>query len=126
MNQNALNYIAVAIGGSLGAVSRLAVGQLLAFTSFPLATLTVNIVGSLFLGWFTTAAFPALNISPTVRIGIAVGFVGAFTTFSTYMLDVDKMMQGGSRFAAIFYLVLSIVLGLAAVRLGIFLATRTA
>jgi CrcB protein len=124
MNQTFLNYLAVGGGGALGAVARLAVGQLLSFTSFPLGTLAVNVSGCFFLGWFATAVGSSLNISETTRMAVAVGFIGAFTTFSTYMLDFDRMMQSGSRLASLGYLVASLVLGLVAVRLGVLLAAR--
>ena len=122
MKQIVIDYLVVGAGGCLGAVSRLAVGQLLSFTSFPLGTLAVNVAGSFFLGWFTTAGTSWLGLSETARMAVAVGFVGAFTTFSTYMLDFDKMMQDGSRFTAFGYLALSLLLGLGAVRLGALLA----
>ena len=61
---------------------------------FPVGTLVINLTGSLFLGWFLTYA-GSRNLSDMVKLSIGVGFVGAYTTFSTYMYESNK--TGGRR-----------------------------
>jgi len=119
-----VQYLAVAGAGALGAVARLAIGQVcfrLFATSFPIGTMIINITGSLFLGWFAIAG-PRWMLSDTTRIAIAVGFVGAYTTFSTFMFDSDRLLRDGAVLQSGMNIILSLVLGLAAVRLGIWLA----
>src|ERR1051325_4568223 len=116
-----INYLAVAGAGSLGAVTRLFVGNYL-----PFGTFIINISGSLFLGWFIAYFKPHARISETVFLAIAVGFVGAYTTFSTFMAESDSMLSAGSHGKALTYLFGSLIVGLLAVRFGIWLGTRTA
>jgi len=119
-----VQYLAVGAAGSLGAMLRLAVstfcGQWFG-TSFPLGTLVINLSGSLFLGWFLTYA-GSRNLSDMVKLSIGVGFVGAYTTFSTYMYESNKLVDDGSGIKAMVNLIGSLVLGMLAVRLGILLA----
>ena len=124
MKKMAMEYLAVGCLGFLGAVSRFFVARLFAFSTFPAGTLVVNVTGSLFLGWFVTVAGDRLGISEAVRMSIAVGFVGAYTTFSTYMYESNRMLEDGAWIGALLYILGSIVLGLIAVRLGIMLGHR--
>ena len=120
-------YLAVAVGGSLGAMARFLVASVAAQllgTAFPIGTFIINITGSLFLGWFYTIATERMILSDTTRLGVAVGFVGAYTTFSTYMFESDALMRDGAVWKATANLVGSVVVGLLAVRLGIWLAAR--
>lgn len=121
-----IRYLAIGAAGFIGAISRVLIGVL--FTRlpgrFPLGTLFINVSGSFFLGWFYTYA-GARNISPTVRLAIGAGFVGAYTTFSTYMFDTSKLAEDGAQIEAWVNLIGSLVLGLIAVRLGIMLARWT-
>jgi CrcB protein len=122
-----IQYLAVALGGSLGAMARLAVasacGRLLG-TAFPVGTFIINISGSLFLGWFLTIIGNRIVISDTTRIGIAVGFVGAYTTFSTYMYESMALLENGSAIKAVVNLLGSLLVGLAAVRAGMWLGAH--
>ena len=124
-----IQYLSVAGAGSLGAVARLFVGSAcgaLFGNRFPLGTFIINITGSLFLGWFLAFAQQRTSISDTVRLAIAVGFVGAYTTFSTFMAESNSLLSIGENTKAIVYLIGSLVIGLLAVRFGIFLGTRPA
>lgn len=118
-----LRCLAVGAAGFVGAVARFLVAILFGrFTGrFPVGTLVINITGSLFLGWFLTYA-GSRNLSDMVKLSIGVGFVGAYTTFSTYMYDSNKLLEDGSGIKAMVNLIGSLVLGLLAVRLGILLA----
>lgn len=78
-------YVYIGVGGFLGAIARFALGQLIGTinqTAFPWGTLTINLLGSFVLGFFLTVALEQLSISAELRLGIATGFLGAFTTFS--------------------------------------------
>ena len=78
----------------------------------------INLTGSFFLGWFLTRG----QWSNTMLLGTAVGFVGAYTTFSTFMFETSALWDNGAFIRATINLVGSIVLGLIAVRLGIYCA----
>jgi fluoride exporter len=122
-----IQYLAVAGGGALGAVARLFVATVcgrLFGAGFPIGTFVINISGSLFLGWFLTVAGNRLVISNTARLAIAVGFVGAYTTFSTFMYESNSLWEGGSEIRAGLNLLGSLAVGLLAVRMGIWLGTR--
>lgn len=118
---------AVGAGGFCGAIARFLVASLCGWifpVTFPVGTFVVNITGSLFLGWFMTAIGGRLIVSTNVQLAIATGFVGAFTTFSTFMFESNALMQQGSQIKTTLNLVGSILVGLAAVRLGMYLGSR--
>jgi CrcB protein len=119
MRKVVLEYLAVGGAGALGAMLRLFVSRIFTTSTFPLATFIINITGSLFLGWFLTVVSNRVDISEVAKLAIAVGFVGAYTTFSTYMYESDKLMQDGAWTQAAIYLAGSIFVGLLAVRAGI-------
>jgi fluoride exporter len=117
-----VQFLAIGVAGSLGAMLRFAVTLVIPNSTFPFATLLINISGSLFLGWFATVfrdRLPPLN--DATYLAIATGFVGAYTTFSTYMLESDKMIRDSEWLRLGAYLVGSLVLGLVAVRAGLLL-----
>jgi fluoride exporter len=108
----------IALGGALGSVSRAVVGLTLA-TRFPWATLVVNGVGSLAIGWIM-ARFGAGEPAASARLVnlLAVGFCGGFTTFSTFSWQTLDQMQKGQWGAAIANVVLSVSLCLLAAWAG--------
>jgi CrcB protein len=91
---------------------------------FPSGTLTVNLIGCFLLGAVGEYALTHLTIPPDWRIGITVGFFGAFTTFSSFSYETVRMFQDGEWRNAAIYLSTSIIGGLAAVFAGIHLADR--
>src|SRR6267142_5385199 len=121
-----IQYLSVAGAGAVGAVFRLFVGSICGsfFQNFPVGTFVINISGSLFLGWFLAFAHNRAGISDTVRLAVAAGFVGAYTTFSTFMNETNSLLVTGQSFKAITYLIGSIVIGLIAVRFGIWLGEQ--
>ena len=122
-----IQYLAVGIAGFFGAVARLLVARFFGRTfptQFPIGTMVINISGSFFLGWFLAFVGGRFIVSDTFRLAIAVGFVGAYTTFSTYMFESDKLFADGAGIMAMVNLIGSVVLGLVAVRLGIWLGGR--
>jgi CrcB protein len=128
-----LQIALVAMGSSIGGLARwgvsLAAGRILG-TAFPWGTLFINVSGSLFLGWFTTILetrlFGNANwrwLRPDdLRLMIAVGFTGAYTTFSTFEYESYKMIDDRDYLATAAYVAGSVFLGLLAVRAGTALA----
>jgi CrcB protein len=118
-----LRYLAVGVAGFVGAVARVAVSTFFGRFNFrfPIGTLVINVAGSLFLGWFLTHV-SSRNVSDTMRLAIGAGFVGAFTTFSTFMYESSRLADDGAGFAAIMNLLGSLMLGILAVRMGMLLA----
>jgi CrcB protein len=122
-----IQYLAVGVAGFFGAIARLVVARLCGrvfATNFPVGTMVINLSGSLFLGWFLTFVGSRAHVSETFRIAIAVGFVGAYTTFSTYMYESSKLMETGAILMAMANLIGSVVLGMIAVFFGIWLGGR--
>lgn len=118
-------YIFIGTGGFLGAISRFAVKGIPFYgykEHIPLNTLIVNITGSFILALTLTVAFELLEFDADIRLGIATGFLGAYTTFSTLCKETVGLLSNGEYFSAISYITVSTVLGLAAAYFGIVLA----
>jgi fluoride exporter len=118
-------YLAVAAGGALGACLRYFIGA--SFVTriappFPTATFLINITGSFIIGFFLTLATERVNLSPHLRLAIAVGFVGAYTTFSTFEYETIRLIEARAILLAILNVILSVVVGFVAVWAGIALA----
>lgn len=122
----------VAFGSALGGLLRwgVATGSARLFgTAFPWGTFFINLSGSLFLGWFSTILSERLLLSEgswlhpdDLRLMIAVGFTGAYTTFSTFEYESHSLLRDGDGLRGMIYLFASVLLGLLAVRAGILLA----
>ncbi len=84
-------------------------------SSFPTGTLIVNIAGCLLLGGVTQFGLHHLSLSPNWRIGLSVGFLGAFTTFSTFGLETVRLMEDGEWIRAVLYVSSSIIGGVLAI-----------
>jgi CrcB protein len=126
MREMIARYLAIGLAGSAGALLRYVIGaQVGRFNiRFPLGTFIINITGSFFLGWFLTYVTKH-NISDTTRLAIGVGFVGAYTTFSTFMYDSVNLIDQGAILLALANLGGSLFIGLASVWLGMLLAKST-
>ena len=117
--------IAIMLGGALGAVSRYGVSQFMAASfgrSFPYGTLTVNVVGSFVMGYLSVYLMSKVNMDPMVRMTLVVGFLGAFTTFSTFSLDTLNLIESGFVTRAFLNIVLNVTCSLTAVWVGVILA----
>ena len=117
--------IVVTVGGALGALSRYGLGVWISTKwnqGFPLHTFLINVSGAFLLGFLNILFIERLTISPLWRLGIGVGFLGAFTTFSTFGFEVISLLEGGSFFTAGLYTLLSVVVGFTGVALGVGLA----
>jgi fluoride exporter len=118
-------YVFVAIGGILGAISRYLIKEIPIYNyhgNIPLNTLIINITGSFTLALILTTAFEIWEFDADIRLGIATGFLGAYTTFSTFCKETVGLIHEGYNFSAFFYLAASTLIGLAAAFLGIILA----
>lgn len=116
-----MNMLAsVAAGGALGAVARYLVMVALSgvITGFPLGTLVVNVVGSFILGGVIELSALLWSPSAELRAFVVVGMMGAFTTFSTFSLDVVTLMTRGQMGAGLIYLGLSVALSILALYMG--------
>ena len=107
----------IAVAGAVGALARYGLGQLVGPRSFPWATLGINVLGSLLLG-FVLGGPIAERWSPTATTAIAVGFLGAFTTFSTFAFETTSLLRADRAGAAFAYVAVSLAAGLAASALG--------
>lgn len=121
-------YLLVGIGGAIGAMARYGTGVFVGRlwrADFPLATLLINIAGSLamglLVGWFARALPPSQE---EIRLFVAVGVLGGFTTFSAFSLDAIALMERGEVWQAAFYVGLSVVVSVVALWLGL-LVMRT-
>jgi fluoride exporter len=113
--------------GALGTLARYGLQGLVQArtgSSFPAGTLAVNIFGCFLLGGVAEYALTHLSIPPEWRIGITVGFLGAFTTFSTFTFEAVRLMQDGEWARAGTYLMTSVLGGLLAIVAGMRLADR--
>jgi CrcB protein len=120
-----MQYLWIGLGGFLGANARYLLQQWAAGrwgADFPYGTLLANISGSLVIGFFLTLATGRLAVSPELRLFVTVGFLGGFTTFSSFSLETFRLFeQSGWQLAGLNFLG-NTVLGLLGVVLGIFLA----
>jgi CrcB protein len=105
--------LAVAVGGSLGALLRWAVGLLIAVPQggFPLATFVVNVTGAFGLGIAGIVLTERMAPTRYLRQVIAIGFFGAYTTFSTMAVEGVRLIEGGRFATALAYWVLTLVVG---------------
>ena len=116
-------YIFIALGGILGAVLRYIIRNIHMYKGvFPLNTLIINIIGSFILALILTLAFEVMDFDSDIRLGIATGFLGAFTTFSTMIKETVVLINSGYYYSAISYLVISTILGLVSAYFGIIIA----
>ena len=116
--------IVISLGAIPGALSRY---YLILFfgrwfgTAFPYGTLFINLTGAFLIGFFATL-FSRLAISSNFYLLVAVGFLGSYTTFSTYALDTSNLLRTRNYKAALFYWSGTPVLGFVSIEIGILLA----
>lgn len=120
-----LKYLLIAIGGALGSIARYwvttAVGLGMGVT-FPYGTLTVNLAACFAIGFLISSASQRVSRVSMWRYLIAVGFIGAFSTFSTVEWETFSTAQAGAHFTALLYAGVSLICGLIAVTCGSLLA----
>ena len=119
-------YLLVGLGGFIGANARFVVARLVGAlfeTRFPLGTFIINISGSFLLGVLgTLVAQKVMPNSESMRLALGVGFLGAYTTFSTFEFETHALFDDGSWLTATTNMFASLFVGLLAVRAGIVVA----
>jgi CrcB protein len=114
-------YLLVAIGGALGAMLRYFIGVVAAERfgqRFPIGTLTINISACFLIGFILEYLNHHTGANPVWRYGFAIGFIGAYSTFSTFEWETLVEINRGAFWIAISYVAVSLVVGLIAVALG--------
>jgi fluoride exporter len=119
-------YLLVGLGGFIGANARFVVARLVGAlfeTRFPLGTFVINVSGSFLLGVLgTIVAQKVMPSSEAMRLALGVGFLGAYTTFSTFEFETHALFDDGSWLTATTNVFASLFVGLLAVRAGIVVA----
>ena len=119
--------LSVAVGGATGAVARYLINlSPLAglFERFPFPTFFINVSGSFLIGLLFIVLNDRFDVGDNVRLMLIVGFLGAFTTFSTFELEIYGLIRDKFFFAALAYLLLSVTAGFVGVAAGILAGRR--
>ena len=122
-----MTILYIALGGIAGTLSRYGLEgwiQSRTATGFPLGTLTVNIAGSLLLGFILRVATGTALISPDIRAALTIGFCGAFTTMSTFSYESVALLNDGDYVRAALYMSATIFACVAAVMVGTALGSK--
>ncbi len=115
------------LGGSLGALMRFIISSSITAkldSNFPYGTLTVNIIGSFIMGFLAMFLVERMGLDPLLRLGIFVGFLGAFTTFSTFSMETLNLFEQGESLQALMNIIVSVLLSVLAVWLGVLLGKQ--
>lgn len=118
-------YFFIALGGSLGSIARFWVGSAIASrmgTRFPYGTFVINITACIIIGFSLAFLGRRAELNPAWRFLVPVGFVGAYSTFSTFEWETFSNLQTGAFLVAALYVVLSLLLGLVGVWCGVLIA----
>ena len=118
-------YIYIALGGALGSIARYSVGSTIVSrlgTKFPYGTFVINITACVIIGFSLTYLNKRVGLNPAWRFLVPVGFVGAYSTFSTYEWETLSTIRSGAFLEASLYAFSSLFLGLVAVWVGILIA----
>src|SRR5258706_116268 len=117
----------ITLSGAVGAMARLGIGNLFLKRlgpSWPYGTLFINVTGSFIIGLFVTAAAEKWKLHPGWVLLVSTGFVGAYTTFSTYEYETQRLIEMGQLARAGLYVALSNLLGFAAAWGGVWVGRR--
>jgi CrcB protein len=115
-------YWMVGLGGFLGSIARFWLGSYITYrmgARFPFGTFAINISGSFLIGLIVTLLGERAHWSPNLLYLIPIGFIGAYTTFSTFELEAFHNFRTGDVLMALLYVVLSVTVGFIAVWLGV-------
>ena len=118
-------YLFVALGGALGSVARFWIGSAVGGrlgTRFPYGTFVINVTACIIIGFVLTLMGSRTELNTAWRFLIPIGFVGAYSTYSTFEWEIFTNLQTGAFLIIALYVVLSLVLGLAGVWGGVLIA----
>ena len=118
-------YFFIALGGSLGSLARYWVGSTVAGrmgTRFPFGTFVINITACIIIGFSLAFLAKRTELNPAWRFLVPVGFIGAYSTFSTFEWETYSNLQAGAFLIAGLYVVSSLLLGLVGVWFGVLIA----
>ena len=119
MNELAVKYFAVAVGGAAGAVGRFMMQTMLNQAYLPWGTLICNVSGSLLAGIIAGGLYKSLPV--VWSTGLVVGFLGAFTTMSSFAVESSQILQQGRLEAGIIYVAITTILSIVAAYWGFWL-----
>jgi CrcB protein len=122
-----INLIAIAAGGALGAVSRYGLNTFITnklVTSFPIGIFSVNIIGSILIGICVALCAHLLDGSQALKAFLIVGFLGSFTTFSTFSLDTVHLLERQAYLEAFAYVFGSVLFSVGGVFLGLIITKQ--
>jgi CrcB protein len=118
-------YLLIAVGGALGSIARYWVGSTVAGrlgTKFPYGTFVINLTACVIIGFSLTLLARRTALNPAWRFLVPIGFVGAYSTFSTYEWETLSLLRGGAFVEASLYALVSLMLGLIATWAGVAIA----
>jgi len=121
-------YLAIIIAGGLGALVRFFVVRLavnLSWTAIPYGTLLVNVIGSFLMGYLSWMLVQKWQVSKELQIIVLTAFLGGFTTFSAFSLEMVTLLEQGGNWRAVIYLLSQIVLCIGMCAFGLYLARNT-
>lgn len=118
-------WLGLTLGGILGTFARYFLAGFIYRiygTNFPFGTLAVNLIGCFLIGFFAVLAEEKFLLGPVARTFLMIGFCGAFTTFSTLILETSNLVKDSENFYALLNILLSVLFGFLVFRLGVLLA----
>ena len=126
MSANLTRILAVASGGACGALARYGLNILFAKTlsPFPFATFFINVTGSFLIGFLATIFSQKLDVDEAWRLFLIMGFLGAYTTFSTFEFETLTLMRERNLVTAMLYVSMSFAIGLIGVAAGVWLGRK--
>jgi CrcB protein len=117
-------YLLVGMSGCIGALCRFLLGRWVTdvtFSLFPFSTFSINLIGCFILSFFYTVTVARIPVSHTVRTAIGTGFIGSFTTFSTFSYETLQLLEHSHYGLAVSYVIGSLFGGIACAWFGIYL-----
>lgn len=118
-------WLNLILGGIMGTIARYLLSGFvyqISGANFPYGTLVVNLIGCLLIGFLVVLSEERFVLTPNARILLMVGFCGAFTTFSTFMLETANLVRDGENLRALTNISASVLLGYLCFKFGVFLA----
>jgi fluoride exporter len=115
------NYLIIGLGGFIGAIARYTIALWIGQNwgrMFPLGTFVVNISGCFLVSLFMSLFTERFMVSPQIRMFLVIGFLGAYTTFSAFEYETGSLVKDGEWALAMMNVVLSVIAGFAALKLG--------